>query len=109
VLINAGALENGTSITREGNVPARFTYYHVELHDHSLILAENTPAETFVDNADRLAFDNWEEHEALYPEAEPIREMAYPRAKAARQVPLNTHERLAARAGMVAGSVAKAA
>jgi len=33
----------------------------------SLILAENTPAETFVDNVDRLHFDNWAEYEALYP------------------------------------------
>jgi len=43
------------------------TYYHVEVDDHSLILAESMPAETFVDNVDCLAFDNWREHEALYP------------------------------------------
>jgi hypothetical protein len=66
-LIQAGALVNGTSIVRETNVPTTFTYYHVEVQDHSLILAENTPAETFVDNIDRLHFDNWAEHEALYP------------------------------------------
>jgi Hint domain len=53
------ALVNGVSIVRERNVPERLTYYHVELDDHSLLLAENTPAETFVDNVDRLAFDNW--------------------------------------------------
>ena len=58
VLVQAGALVNGVSIVRERNVPARFTYYHIELDDHSLLLAENTPAETFVDNVDRLAFDN---------------------------------------------------
>jgi hypothetical protein len=55
---------NGTSIVRERNVPERFTYYHIELDDHSLLLAENTPAETFVDNIDHLPFDNWAEHEA---------------------------------------------
>jgi hypothetical protein len=87
VLIQAGALVNDVSIVREGNVPTSFTYYHVELDDHSLILAENTPAETFVDNVDRLAFDNWTEHEALYPDGKPIDEMPYPRAKAYRQVP----------------------
>jgi Hint domain len=65
VLIQAGALVNGTSIVRERNVPERVTYYHIELDDHSPLLAENTPAETFVDNVDRLAFDNWAEHEAL--------------------------------------------
>ena len=61
-LVQAGALVNGTSITREDRLPAKFTYYHVETDDHSLILAHNVPAETFVDNVDRLGFDNWREH-----------------------------------------------
>jgi hypothetical protein len=98
VLIQAGALVNGTSIVRERNVPERITYYHVELDDHSLLLAENTPAETFVDNVDRLAFDNWVEHEALYPDGKPIVEMPYPRAKGHRQVPQAIKCRLEARA-----------
>jgi hypothetical protein len=72
MLVQAGALVNGLSITREGTIPATFTYYHVETGDHSLILAENVPAETFVDNADRLAFDNWDEHQAIYPEGKAI-------------------------------------
>jgi hypothetical protein len=109
MLVNAGALVNGTSITRERDVPATFTYYHVELHDHSLILAENTPAETFIDNVDRMGFDNWAEHEALYPDAEPIQEMAYPRAKAARQVPAAIRARLAARADLIVAPFTKAA
>jgi hypothetical protein len=75
VLIHAGALVNGTSIVRETRVPEVFVYYHVELDDHALILAENTPAETFIDNVERLAFDNWAEHEALYPDGKPIDEM----------------------------------
>src|SRR5213075_1647005 len=98
-LIQAGALVNGTSIVRETKVPERFTYYHVELADHSLILAENTPAETFIDNIDRMAFDNWDEHDAL-PDAGDMQlvEMGYPRAKASRQVPRATRDRLARRA-----------
>ena len=95
VLIQAGALVNGSSIVREARVPETFTYYHVELDDHSLILAENTPAETFVDNVDRLGFDNWPEYEALYPEGRSVTEMPYPRAKACRQVPRAIRERLA--------------
>jgi Hint domain len=87
VLVQAGALVNGASIMRETNVPSTYTYYHVELDDHSLILAEGVPAETFVDNIDRLAFDNWDEHEALYPNGKVIVEMQYPRAKSFRQVP----------------------
>ncbi len=95
MLIQAGALVNGSSIVREARVPETFTYYHVELDDHSLILAENTPAETFVDNVDRLGFDNWPEYEALYPEGRSVTEMPYPRAKACRQVPRAIRERLA--------------
>jgi hypothetical protein len=64
----------------------RVIYYHVELDDHSLILAENTPAETLIDNVDRMAFDNWAEYMALYPDGKPIVEMSYPRAKPSRQV-----------------------
>jgi hypothetical protein len=65
------ATDPRTSFVRETNVPKVFIYYHVEIDDHSLIMAENTPAETFVDN-DHLNFDNWAEHEALYPEGRPI-------------------------------------
>ena len=83
---------------RESGVPETFTYYHLELDDHSLILAEGVPAETFVDNVDRLAFDNWSEHAALYPDGKPIVEMDYPRAKAYRQVPQAMRRRLEARA-----------
>jgi hypothetical protein len=95
VLIQAGALVNGVSIVREAKIPKIFTYYHVELDDHSLILAENTPSETFIDNVDRIAFDNWAEHEAAYPNGKPLVEMPYPRAKAHRQVPSAIRARLA--------------
>ena len=100
---------NGASVVRETNVPQTFTYYHVELDDHSLILAENTPAETFVDNVDRLAFDNWEEHKALYPDGKAIVEMPYPRAKAQRQVPRTIREHLAERAAVLLGARQKVA
>lgn len=97
-LIQAGALINDVSIVRETNVPKVLTYYHVEVEDHSLILAENTPAETFVDNVDRLNFDNWHEHEALYPNGKHVNELPFPRAKSHRQVPVSIRVMLAARA-----------
>jgi Hint domain len=97
-LFQAGALVNGSSIVRESNVSTTFTYYHVELDDHSLILAENVPAETFIDYIDRMAFDNWEEHQTAYPQGKPIVEMPYPRAKAHRQVPPQVRDTLAQRA-----------
>jgi Hint domain len=108
ILIQAGALVDGATVTRERAVPEVFTYHHVELADHSLILAEGVPAETFIDNVARLAFDNWAEHEAAGTEA-PIAEMALPRAKSARQVPMATRRRLAARAAAVSSAAMVAA
>ena len=87
VLVSAGALVNGTSIVRESDVPEIFTYYHVELDDHALVLAHNVPSETFIDYVNRRGFDNWREHEALYPQGKPIAELPYASAKASRQVP----------------------
>ncbi len=97
ILVQASALVGLPGITREEAVPERFTYHHVELADHSLILAEGVPAETFVDNVDRLAFDNWDEHEALYGHLPTIPEMDLPRAKSARQLPRALRDRLAGR------------
>jgi hypothetical protein len=109
VLINAGALVNGTSVLRETDVAETFVYYHVELDDHALLLVENAPAETFLDTVDRMAFDNWAEHEALYPEGKPIRELPFPRAKARRQVAMHIRRALAARAALVCGDAAAVA
>ena len=108
-LIQAGALVNGTSIVRETDVPNVFTYYHVEVEDHSLVLAENTPAETFVDNVDRLGFDNWAEHEAAYPNGKHVEELPYPRAKSHRQVPVGIRVMLGARAQEIGATDGRAA
>jgi hypothetical protein len=101
ILVQAGALINGTAILRERDTPDKFVYYHVELEQHSLILAENTPAETFVDCVDRARFDNWEEYKSLYPNGKSVEEMPLPRAKSARQVPAATRVRLARRAAEI--------
>jgi hypothetical protein len=97
VLIQAAALVNGVSITQETHMPDRFFYYHIELEQHALILAEGALTETFVDNVDRMAFDNWAEHRVLFGDNNPIEEMPYPRAKSARQVPRSVRTHLAAR------------
>jgi len=108
-LLQAGALVNGTSIVRERNVPVIFVYYHVEVDGHALIMAENTPAETFIDNVERSRFDNFAEYQSLYPEPRSLEEMPYPRAKASRQVPAATRESLANRARALYGPAAEAA
>ncbi|MCB8883972.1 Hint domain-containing protein [Acidisoma cellulosilytica] len=85
-LVQAGAMVNGLSIVRETDMPSTFKYYHIEVENHCLVLAEGAPTETFVDNVDRMGFDNWDEYEALGIK-ESIPEMDYPRAQSARQIP----------------------
>ena len=106
-LIQAGALVNGSSITRETTMPERFTYYHVEVANHALILAEGAVTETFVDHVDRMNFDNWAEYEALYGHETRVRELPYPRVKSARQIPLALRHFLGARA-IALGGIARA-
>jgi hypothetical protein len=107
VLVQAGALVNGTTIVRDGTVPPVFAYYHVELATHELLLADGAPAESFIDNVDRMGFDNWAERADVAEEA--IEEMPYPRAKSARQVPMSIRQRIASRATLLAGTTAAAA
>ncbi|MCJ2063273.1 Hint domain-containing protein [Methylobacterium sp. J-088] len=47
LFVAAGHLVNGTSITR-GEAVADLTYWHVELDSHDLLMAEGTPAESFL-------------------------------------------------------------
>lgn len=108
VLVHAGALVNGSSIVREYDVPQTITYYHVEVEEHALLLAEGAATESYVDNVDRGAFSNYAEYVALYGNASVIREMDLPRAKSARQVPDAVRSQIAARAAAL-GEVSKAA
>jgi hypothetical protein len=98
LLVQAGALVDGVCVIRESRLPETFTYYHIELADHALVLAEGVPAETFVDNVMRMGFDNWAEHEALYGDAPSIAEMTYPRVQSYRQLPLALRARMEGRA-----------
>ena len=89
VLCEAGTLVNGTTITR---VPLSefgdsYAVYHVETEAHEIILANGTPAETFVDNVSRRAFDNFAEFEALHSNTPEMKELPYPRASNARHLP----------------------
>lgn len=86
-LVHAGALVNGSTITRQTDLPERFAYYHLELEDHALILAEGVAAETYVDNLGRRAFDNWREYEEQYGCDRAVAELDLARIKSARQLP----------------------
>jgi len=109
VLCQAAALVNGTSIIRVSEPNKQFTYWHIETEDHTLIIAEGAPAETFVDNVTRRRFDNFAEYQAMFPEERAISELDYPRALSARQVLPAIQARLAKRAEMLGFTKALAA
>jgi T5SS/PEP-CTERM-associated repeat protein len=66
VLIPVKHLINDTTI-RQVPVDA-VTYYHVELPQHAVLLAEGLPAESYLDVGDRTQFANGDGPIALYPD-----------------------------------------
>jgi hypothetical protein len=67
LLISAGDLMNGSSITR--CQPADMDvleYLQIELESHDVILANGAPAETLPSDASHVEFDNFDEYVALY-------------------------------------------
>jgi hypothetical protein len=109
-LVQAAALVNSTTIVRIADPEPRFVYYHIEVEDHALVLAEGVASETFVDNITRRRFDNYADYETTYgSEGFTIIEMAVPRAKSARQLPRRIRERLAARSAALAAGQREAA
>ncbi|MGI3186020.1 Hint domain-containing protein [Nioella aestuarii] len=96
VVCHAGALVNGTTITRVplSEMGDTYTVYHIETEEHEIILANGAPAETFIDNVSRRVFDNYNEFEALYGDVPEMEELPYPRAMSARQVPVQIRTQL---------------
>ncbi|WP_213686378.1 Hint domain-containing protein, partial [Roseicyclus sp.] len=96
LLINAGALVNGTTIdcVRLAELGDSFTVYHVETDAHDIILAEGTPTETYIDYAGRQGFDNYADYIAFYGEGRMIPEHPAPRVTSARQLPPALRARL---------------
>ncbi|WP_176445130.1 Hint domain-containing protein [Maliponia aquimaris] len=98
MVINAGALVNGTSVQRIDwrCLGDSLTYYHVETEAHDVIQANGAAAETYVDYVARTSFDNFAEYLALYGQETAVAELAMPRISAARLVPEALRARLAA-------------
>ena len=66
VLIPIKRLVNGGTITQ---VPVdQVTYFHVELPEHDLLLAEGLPAESYLDAGERSNFSNGGVTTALHPD-----------------------------------------
>jgi hypothetical protein len=98
LLVQAGALAGSGAIRRETRMPARFRYFHVELDSHDLLIAEGVPAESFLDAAAELPFDN----AAGRGERQLAESLPYPRIKAPRQLPAALPRRLAMAQGAAA-------
>lgn len=54
VLIPAGALVNGATITQPDMESV--TYWHVELDEHDILIAESQPSESYIDTGNRAFF-----------------------------------------------------
>ena len=65
VLIPIHALINGTTIARVRM--SEVTYYHIELAEHAVLLAEGLPVESYLDAGDRSGFVNGGGPVALHP------------------------------------------
>ena len=68
VLIPARCLVNGSTIIRERGLD-RVDYFHIELDNHDVLLAEGAPSESYLDDDSRGMFHNASEFKALYPDA----------------------------------------
>ena len=74
-LIPAKVLTNGKSI-RQIECD-EVTYFHIELAQHDILLANNTPAESYLETGQRAAFSNGGDTLVLHPEfAELVRSTA---------------------------------
>jgi len=66
ILVPAKALINGKNICQV--VVPTVTYCHIELDEHSVVFAENTPAETYLETGNRGAFENCDDAMTLHPD-----------------------------------------
>ena len=105
VLVQAGALVNGTTISQVTTMPPSFAYYHVEVAEHVLLLAEGVATESFIDSITPSLFHNSGER----PNLPPIPELDMPRAQSHRQVPPEIRALIAGRAVVLGGLAAAAA
>ncbi len=86
MIVNAGALVNGTSITAvpRAMLPPHYRVRHIETEAHEVLLAEGAPTESFVSYVGRVAYDNFGDYLALHGAERVIPEMTLPRITAAR-------------------------
>ncbi len=66
-LICVRQLINGTTIRQDLQCPV-IDYYHIELDQHAILLAEGLPAESYLDTGNRGFFSNSAEPLVLHPD-----------------------------------------
>lgn len=66
-LVPAKLLLNGMTILQERHLPV-VAYYHVELEEHAILLAEGVPTESYLDTGNRGFFDDAGLPLALHPD-----------------------------------------
>lgn len=93
ILVRAGALVNGTTITQAA-MEKSFVYYNIECDDQELIVAEGLACESFLDEAPRRVFDNYGDYLARYGEGSEMKALDLPLATTARHLPDLVAERL---------------
>ena len=96
MLINAGALLNGTTIRalRPNQLPPRFSYWHIETAAHDVIVAQGCAAETFLDYTGRAAYDSHGAYLRRYGADQGIAELPLARICVARHLPRGLRVRL---------------
>ena len=67
VLVPAKLLVNGASVQRDTRRSA-VSYYHIELDQHDVVLAENLAAESYLDTGNRGFFENADVPLVLHPD-----------------------------------------
>ena len=72
VLVPARVLINHSSIEQLQECSS-IEYFHVELEEHDVILAEGAPSETFLDDDSRGMFNNADEYAVLFPGPQPAK------------------------------------
>jgi hypothetical protein len=76
VLIPIKYLQNGTTVQQRP--VGTLIYYHIELKEHDVVLAEGFPAETFLDTGNRTAFaNNGDGPVQLHPKFDPSGNNSY--------------------------------
>lgn len=73
VLIPVRYLVNGTTVRQQSvSRCPRVTYFHIELPEHNVILAEGLPVESYLDTGNRHSFSNGGGLVSLFPDFSPL-------------------------------------